>query len=102
MAIGLWALVVFQSICQHQVRPTQMSVAHWPVLLSIYGYRGARPSNADLGCLQAGPIADSRGESGPPQWSADDFGVKRCKWTYHDLDPNEQISRIDYCAQCKL
>jgi hypothetical protein len=69
MAIGLWALVVFQSICQHQVRPTQMSVAHWPVLLSIYGYRG----------LQAGPIADSRGESGPPQWSADDFGVKRCK-----------------------
>ena len=21
---------------------------------------------------------------------------------HHDLDPNEQISRIDYCAQCKL
>jgi hypothetical protein len=22
--------------------------------------------------------------------------------TYHDLDTNQQISRIDYCAQCKL
>jgi hypothetical protein len=79
MAVGLWALVVFQSICQHQVRSAQRLMTHWPVLLSIYGYRGARPSNANLGCLQAGPIVDSRGESVSPQWSTDDFGVKRCK-----------------------
>jgi ATP-binding cassette subfamily C (CFTR/MRP) protein 1 len=102
MAIGLWALVVFQSICQHQVRQAQRLSTHHQfffrsmaigvlvratLISAVYKRalsltveaRAAHP-NGQLTTLVSSDVSVGKDDSGT----------------------DEQISRIDYCAQCKL
>lgn len=88
MALGLWALTILQSVCQHQfffrsmaigvlARATLISAIYKRSLSLTVGSRSKHPNGKLINHISS-DVSDSR---------------------WHAL--MEQISRIDYCAQCE-